>query len=623
MMDIKDRISALQKGLEEADAARVELEQWENRTAATIAKYARADGIELDPEGIKASITRPYTLIPDPHNPNKALLIHWRGIKMPIFGWVKKQDPVFTIAEVTRGMDMLTPFPEWLRKEMGWKAPEHAAVLDGSKTSISLQSGDPETFKKKYGRFLSGGAGGKYKIKGAGWIKLVAALIQDGILPFQAEKVTRQYWNPHAISPVKLKDYQVPIVDEFLHKGAVFINLPPGGGKNFTTYHILGHFDGAVAIFAPSTLLVQQWKDRLKDFAPELAAKVFTYAGGKKALGQEWDLVIFDEVQTLPADTFSKLAFIKTKYRIGLSATPYREDGRQFMITALSGFPCRIPWADLIQAGVLQRPRVIVVTVPTDAARSRYVENLISKRRGRALVFCDYLKQGKALAELLDIPFISGETRNKLEKLQEGDAHVVSRVADRGLDLPDLTLVVEVAFLGKSREQEAQRLGRLLHGQKKGEHYIIFTAAEAPKLRGRIYGIEAELAGAVDIEYLDLTGSSKEVSSPKHKQVPDRKPKLDENTPAGKMISASPALSRLLMDQEKRLGTHSKGHVYKAFSILVSLSGTSEDLRLRSGLSKRNWKRYRAGLNLLVEAGIAKLEENIYSLDKARIKALL
>lgn len=625
MTEWDDFLGSLNSSIQAAQGARLELEKWETEAAATIAKFARSDGIELDPEAIKASVTRPYTIIPDQNNPKKALLIHWRGVKMPIFGWVKKQDPAFTIAEVTRGMDMLTPLPGWLKKELGWRAPEHKATIDGTKNKLSIESGDETTFKKRYGAYLGAkNPDGSYKIKGSGWIKLVAALLEDGILPFSSSPVAKEYWDGKAKSPITLKDYQVPFVKEFRDKGAIFLNIPPGAGKTWVSLFILTHFTGKVLILNPTVILCEQWAKRLKEFPTGSDVTILTYASGRKALGKQWDLVIFDEVQTLPADTFSKLAFLETKYRIGLSATPYREDGRQYMITALSGFPCYIPWAELIKAGVLKRPRVIVVTVPNNAARVRYTQNLLANRRGRALVFCDYLEQGQAIADTLDIPFVSGETRNKLDKLQDGDAHVVSRIADRGLDFPDLALVVEVAFLGKSREQEAQRLGRLLHSQKKGEHYLIFTTEEAVKFKARIYGIEAELAGAVDIEFLDLSGGSKEIAS-------DSKPK------AGRRIStiqpkpgdeigaalSSPAIARLILDHEKNLGATRQGYMARAFRILWQGDGSTEDLRLRNGKSIKGWEAYQAGLNQLVKARLAvRNNAGIYFLDRARVKSL-
>jgi len=403
-------------------------------------------------------------------------------------------------------MDLLTPLPGWMKDEMGWKPPEHAALLDGDRTVVRVTDGDEETFRKRYASHLGRKLDGGFQIKGGGaWIKLVAALIRDGILPYAPQPIAAADWDAHAKSKIALRDYQEPFLQEFRNKGAVFYNLPPGGGKTYLALHILIHIKLPVLILAPSIILCEQWKVRAQEYAPTANVTILTYASGKKALEKEWGLVIFDEVQTLPADTFSKLAFLKTKYRIGLSASPWREDGRQHMIAALSGFPCAIRWADLIRAGVLKRPRIVIVTVPNDTAKTRYAHTLIAKRKpGRALLFCDYLERGQALANALGVPFVSGETPNKLKRVQEAEVCVVSRIADRGLDFPDLTLIVEVAFLGSSREQEAQRLGRLLHGQTSGEHYLLFTPDEYAKFKPRIYGIESELAGEVDIEFVSV-----------------------------------------------------------------------------------------------------------------------
>jgi len=120
------------------------------------------------------------------------------------------------------------------------------------------------------------------------------------------------------------------------------------------------------------------------------------------------------------------------------------------------------------------------------------------------MIFCDWIEQGQALADALDVPFIHGNTPRKLEKLEESDVCVVSRVGDRGISFPDLRLVIEVAGAGSAREQFAQRVGRLLHGDFEGEFITVFTPEEAAKYRGRVFGVEAELAGEVDIEFMDV-----------------------------------------------------------------------------------------------------------------------
>jgi DNA excision repair protein ERCC-3 len=508
-----------------------DLERYRDSATAEIAKYLRVkdSGIELDLEAIQATLTRPYTLLPI--GEHEAWLIHWRGVKMPIFGWVVAQEPAFIKAKVTRSMDLLTPLPGWMKEELGWKAPEHKAVIDGTRTSLQLTEGDAVSFKRKYGRFLGASKGDEIKIKGGdAWIRLVAALVRDGILPYAPTPVAGEHWDADAKIPALLfgiinkkqeeagDNYIERAVREFLEKGAVFVNYPPGTGKTLTTCVILNHFIGRVLLLADTTMLIEQWRDRLKKFAPDANVVLSTYQGAQKYLREEWDLIIADEAQRLPANTFSKLAFIKTKYRLGLSGTAWREDDRQHLIVALSGFPVAIRWAEMIKSGVLRRPRITVATVANDAAKTSYVKSLVAKRRGRALIFCDWIQQGQALADALDVPFIHGNTPRKLEKLEESDVAVVSRVGDRGISFTDLRLVIEVAGAGASREQLAQRVGRLLHGEFEGDFVTVFTPEEAVKYRGRIFGVEAELAGEVDIEFVqvgNVAAVSTETARPK------------------------------------------------------------------------------------------------------------
>jgi hypothetical protein len=839
MTNWTESVSRATNAMSIIDDAIADLTRFREKATADIAQYLRIDeGVDLDIDAIRATLTRPYTLLPI--NEHEAWLIHWRGVKMPIFGWVVAQEPAFIKARVTRSMDLLTPLPGWMKQELGWKPPEHKAVIDGTRTSLQLIEGDDASFKRKYGKHLGGKqADGSFKIRGGdSWIKLVAALVRDGILPYAPTPVASENWNnktffgvPELLQRIieqKEKEahsnYITRAVNEFKEKGAVLINYPPGSGKTLATCLILGHFKGRVLILADTTMLIDQWRDRLARFVgKERDITLSTYQGAGKYLNEEWDLMVFDECfpagtlidgraietlkvgdritsfdeqmfeftsrritrvfkrpaprhllrirvngaqlvctldhpiftgrgwvkarelttedqvlvyqehsygkqnhetnstnlqlvrpaicydrqeqggllegmregvllnralgsgkepgfvdrilqseheasaqcfgsheaqqsnaqegcsrqglcivesdglgsensgwqwpgfdrtaaapgrsigmadrvhnlhwrkepsisillqsgyckspaydrdrsgrsfssstgspeagsqegtisrwarvdsveiqecrsdeqlgsmcpdgyvynlevepfhtyiangivvhncQRLPANTFSRLAFIKTKYRLALSGTAWREDDRQHLIVALSGFPVAIRWSEMITAGVLKKPRIIVATVANDAAKISYVKSLVAKRRGRCLIFCDWIEQGKQLADALDVPFVHGATPHKLERIQESDVCVVSRIGDRGISLPDLRLVIEVAGAGSAREQFAQRVGRLLHGEFEGEFVTVFTPEEAAKYRGRVFGVEAELAGSVDIEFIDVTGKA-------------------------------------------------------------------------------------------------------------------
>lgn len=647
-MDWTESLESLRTALALATQARAGLEHFETQAAADIAKYVRqAGGIELDVDAIKATVTRPYTLLPI--NEHEAHLIHWRGVKLPIFGWVLKQEPAFTIARVTRSMDLLTPLPTWMKSELGWRPPEHQAQIDGTRTSVRLTAGDETTFKRKYGAQLGKqNADGTYQIKGGdAWIKLVAQLVRDGILPYAATPVADEHWDENArLDPQLLRvleklDWQTKrpflqrAVDEFRAKGAVLVNYPPGAGKTLVAAMILNHFHGRVLILADTTILVEQWRDRVKTFATNSKAQitVSTYQGAQKYLDQEWDLIIPDEAQRLPANTFSKLAFVKTKYRLGLTGTPWREDDRQHLIVALSGFPVAVRWSELVNAGVLKRPRIIVATVPNESAKTQYVKQLLAKRKGRAIIFCDWIEQGNALANALDVPFIHGETRNKLERLQESDVAVVSRIGDRGVDLHDLRLVVEVAGQGAAREQFAQRVGRLLHGDFAGEFHTVFTPDEAEKFRPRVFGVEAELAGEVDIEFVTVGN----VTEPKAAFAPSRvRATLPKSVARTAKPSASTrpqseldallqerAVMNVLAQADAKAGVKARGYVRKAIEVCWDSPVTIEELKIGKGIGDEGIGRYRAGFREAVAAGLIQdLGGGRYLADKGKIKKI-
>jgi superfamily II DNA or RNA helicase len=518
-----------QQSVANIEKAIKDLTEFRDESAVEIAKYLRVDkNIELDADAIAATLTRPYTLLPI--NEHEAWLIHWRGVKMPIFGWVVAQEPAFIKAKVTRSMDLLTPLPVWMKQELGWKPPAHAAIIDGTRTSIALTEGDEATFKRRYGSHLGArNPDGTFRIRGGdSWIKLVASLVRDGILPYAPMPVAKENWNARVEAPAELMaiidkkegEAGAPYIrrarDEFKEKGAVLVNYPPGSGKTLATCLILNHFKGKVLLLADSTTLIEQWRDRLKRFAPAANVTLSTYQGAGKYLKSEWDLIVPDEAQRLPANTFSKLAFVKTRHRLGLTGTAWREDDRQHLIVALSGFPVAIRWAEMIRAGVLRRPHIVVATVPNEAQKTGYVRQLLSRRRGgRALIFCDWIEQGQTLADALGVPFVHGGTPHKLERIQESEVCVVSRIGDRGISFPDLRLVIEVAGAGSAREQFAQRVGRLLHGDFGGEFVTVFTPAEAAKYRGRVFGVEAELAGEVDIEFITIGNVAEENARPR------------------------------------------------------------------------------------------------------------
>ena len=648
-MDWKSTLSTLQSDVTRIDQLIEELGQYRDERTAQIAHYLRMDsGIDLDLDAIRATATRPYTLVSI--SEKEAWMIIWRGIRMPIFGQIVSQEPAFIKARVTRTMDLITPFPSWVRDELGWKPPEHKAVIDSTRSSIRLTEGDEAAFRNRYRQFLGGRRDdGTFGIKGGdAWINLVAKLVADGILPYTPTPVDAQHWNPDAEIPEELSSiidqlegqagsaYIHRAVDEFRADGAVLVNYPPGAGKTLVGCLILNHFVGDALILVDSTFLESHWRDRLKHWAPGANVTVSTYQGAAKHSKKKWGLIIPDEAQRFPANTFSKLAFIQTLYRCGLTGTPWREDNRQHLIVALCGRPVTITWAELMSLGVLQRPRVIVATVPTLETKTGYVKSLLARRKGRAIIYCDWLEQGQQLANALDVPFIHGATRNKLQVLEQSDVCVVSRVGDRGLDLPDLRLVVEVAGAGSAREQFAQRVGRLLHGRFKGEFHTVFTPDELQRYRGRFFGVEAE---GLEVEFIQvgkvqLPGVTAE--TPRAPRVRAARPsssrihgKREDGVPGDRpqdeidQVLALPAVAAKVSQAKRSLHSKTAPYVDRAFRYCWSAALSPKEIMEGLGIVDDRSGRFLAACKALEKVGLMNVDEHgRFRVDQAEIQRL-
>jgi len=191
----------------------------------------------------------------------------------------------------------------------------------------------------------------------------------------------------------------------------------------------------------------------------------------------------------LPANTYVKLSTIKAKYRIGLSGSPFREDGRENYIFALTGFPIGLNWEELIQQKVVAVPKFRLYVVKDYHEKMKRLEELL-KIPIKTIIFCDAINLGKQISKRFGIPFVYGETKDRLSTIKDSDVVVVSRVGDEGISIGDIERVIEVAFLYGSRQQESQRFGRLMHSQKKEpEHIIIMTEKEFQTYQKRLYAI--------------------------------------------------------------------------------------------------------------------------------------
>ncbi|WIV67050.1 DEAD/DEAH box helicase [Natrialbaceae archaeon AArc-T1-2] len=325
---------------------------------------------------------------------------------------------------------------------------------------------------------------------------------------------------------VSLREYQRTWVERFLEAGEGVLVGPPGSGKTVAAMGVLARIEGETLILAPSRDLVRQWEDALLANTSLEPDQVGQYHGGRKEVrpvtiatyqiagmdrhrslfdDREWGLIVFDEVHHVPSDVYSRSTRLQSRHRLGLSASPIREDDRQAEIFTLVGPPIGTDWEALFEAGFVAEPELEIRYVPWDeedrnayaAAEGREKRQLAATNSAKideiryllsahpdanVIVFVDYLAQGRAVADALEIPFLSGETphherRRLLASFRNGelDVLVVSRVGDEGIDLPTADLAIVASGLGGSRRQGTQRAGRTMRPAGGALVYVLAT----------------------------------------------------------------------------------------------------------------------------------------------------
>jgi len=324
-----------------------------------------------------------------------------------------------------------------------------------------------------------------------------------------------------------LRSYQREWVETFMARKAGILVGPPGSGKTVAALGILSEVEGETLILVPGRELAAQWRDELLARTTLSPEQVGEYHGGEKEVrpvtiatyrtagmdrhrqlfdSREWGLIVYDEVHHIPSPVYRRSADLQSRYRLGLSSTPVREDDREADIYTLIGPPIGTDWDALFDEGYVAEPEVDILYVPwgseehrneyvsaegherrqlaaTNPAKAEEIERLLREHpEQNALVFVEYLDQGRDLAARLGVPFISGETphhrREKLfEQFRTGTLGtlVVSRVGDEGIDLPSAELAIVASGLGGSRRQGAQRAGRTMRPTGRARMYVLAT----------------------------------------------------------------------------------------------------------------------------------------------------
>jgi DNA excision repair protein ERCC-3 len=321
----------------------------------------------------------------------------------------------------------------------------------------------------------------------------------------------------------QLRPYQRDAAESFWHGGSGVVVLPCGAGKTLVGAAAMSHAKATTLILVTNTVSARQWKEELVRRTSLTEDEIGEYSGTRKEIrpvtiatyqvmttrrkgayshlelfdARDWGLVIYDEVHLLPAPIFRMTADLQARRRIGLTATLVREDGREGDVFSLIG-PKRYdaPWKDIEAQGWIAPADCIEVRVAlpepqrfayaTAEPEERYrlassthvktdvVAQLVEKHAGEpTLVIGQYIDQLDELGERLGAPVIKGETTVKeRERLfnafraGELDLLVVSKVANFSIDLPSAAVAIQVSGSFGSRQEEAQRLGRLLRPKK-------------------------------------------------------------------------------------------------------------------------------------------------------------
>ena len=323
----------------------------------------------------------------------------------------------------------------------------------------------------------------------------------------------------------KIRPYQELAAEGFWHGGSGVVVLPCGAGKTIVGAAAMAHAKATTLILVTNTIAARQWREELLRRTTLNEDEIGEYSGAKKEIRpvtiatyqvmtkkkngvyshldlfdtHDWGLIIYDEVHLLPAPIFRFTADIQSRRRLGLTATLVREDGMEGEVFSLIG-PKRfdVPWKEIEAQGYIAPAECIEVRVNlTEAERLEYataepeeryrkcattctkrdvVEELVGLHAGeQILVIGQYIDQLDDLSATLGVPVIKGETPIK-EREQlfaafrtgEITCLVVSKVANFSIDLPEATIAIQVSGAFGSRQEEAQRLGRIVRPKADG-----------------------------------------------------------------------------------------------------------------------------------------------------------
>ena len=329
-----------------------------------------------------------------------------------------------------------------------------------------------------------------------------------------------------------LRPYQRDAAAGFWAGGSGVVVLPCGAGKTLVGAAAMAMAQATTLILVTNTVSARQWRHELLARTSLTEDEIGEYSGNKKEVrpvtiatyqvmttrrkgvyahlelfdARDWGLILYDEVHLLPAPIFRFTADIQARRRLGLTATLVREDGLESDVFSLIG-PKRfdVPWKDIEAQGWIAPADCVEVriTLPhnqrlayataepeeryrmaaTAEGKTQVIRELLELHKGeQTLIIGQYLDQLHDISDRLEVPVITGETsvkeRERLyEEFRSGQINtlVVSKVANFSIDLPEATVAIQISGTFGSRQEEAQRLGRILRPKKDGRTARFYT----------------------------------------------------------------------------------------------------------------------------------------------------
>lgn len=402
------------------------------------------------------------------------------------FGWLKDQDKAYNWFRVNPVTNWISEIPPEIKEELGFKKPLDIRV-DGNE----ITGKDIDLAEKQFAGHVKR-VGKKLIIKEENFIDILEKMLNNGTMPFGVKPIPKELLSDRP--ETELYDYQKDAVEKYLQYGRIIVLYPTGFGKTHVAIECMNRVKPRYLILCNKTA-IQQWKERIAKFSTikESEYDIFTYQSGvKHAMKNHYTLGIFDEAHKSVADTFSNLLKGTCDTVIGLTASPFREDGRDSLLIAIFGYPVGARWDVLQQTRWYKPPTVNVWVFKNEQKKMAKFKQLLQTDK-KCLVFCDDISFGKRLSVDYDLPFVYGQTKaeDRMTILNQDNHVMVSRVGDESLSIDNIEVGIEIDWFGTSAKQALQRAGRLMHNKeaKDPQHHIVMTVDEynKDKLRLRAY----------------------------------------------------------------------------------------------------------------------------------------